>query len=187
MKYLIYAGILGFSCWGISEVIEIFSGYTPSVYYLTASYHFFAGFGIWALHKIQSAKNNLLSQIGAVIILITYLGLTYFPIQVMNSGLSISEFLAGNTLYKLVGGIWFLGMMLFGISILKTKFYPFWTGIIFILGTIFFVSILPLTGSSLLLNLSNLLFSISVLYLLTLGMKNLKGDYLKRKINGSFE
>jgi hypothetical protein len=92
MKYLLYAGILGFSFWMISEIIELVHGYNPTVYYLTSGYHFLAGFGIWGLHKAQASTKNPLSKIGAFIALIAYLGLTFFPIQVMHSGMNFSEF-----------------------------------------------------------------------------------------------
>ena len=54
MKYLLYAGIFGFTFWMISEVMEIVNGYNPTVYYLTSVYHFLAGFGIWGLHNAQA-------------------------------------------------------------------------------------------------------------------------------------
>ena len=85
MKYLLYAGILGFSFWMVSEIIEIVNGYNPTVYYLTSGYHFLAGIGIWGLFKVQPNDKNTLGKIGAVITLVAYLSLTYFPITVMNS------------------------------------------------------------------------------------------------------
>ena len=101
MKYLLYAGILGFAFWMISEVIELISGYNSTVYYLTSGYHFFAGLGVWGLYKVQQGHSNILGKTGAVISSLSYLGLTLFPIQVLNSGLSFPEFLEANPLYKI--------------------------------------------------------------------------------------
>jgi hypothetical protein len=170
MKYLLYAGILGFSFWMISEVMEIVNGYSPTVYYLTSGYHLLAGIGIWGLYKVQVDNKIKLSKIGAVITLIAYISLTFFPIQVLNSGLSFPEFLEANPLYKIPGGFWFLGMILFGISLIRTKYFPLWTAIIFIIGTIIFTAT-PLLGlPTILVNCTNIVFSLAVIYMCVLGL-----------------
>ncbi|GMQ24646.1 hypothetical protein Aoki45_13280 [Algoriphagus sp. oki45] len=171
MKYFLYAGILGFSFWLVSEVMEMIEGYTPTVYYLTAGYHFLAGIGIWGLHKAQSPGKNPLSQLGALLALIAYLGLTFFPIQVMNSGMSIPEFLEAKPLYKVPGAVWFVGMILFGISVRNTRFFPSWTPLVFISGTLLFTAG-PLLGlPTLLVNCTNSLFAITVIYMCLFGLK----------------
>jgi hypothetical protein len=174
MKYLLYAGILGFSFWMISEVIEIVNGYNPTVYYLTSGYHFLAGIGIWGLYKVQPNSKNSLGKIGAVITLIAYLGLTYFPIAVMNSGLNFSEFLEANPLYKIPGGFWFSGMILFGISLIRTKHFPLWTAIVFIIGTIIFTATPMLGWPIILVNCTNIVLSLTVIYMSILGLNKLK-------------
>lgn len=177
MKYLLYAGILGFSFWMISEVIEIANGYNSTVYYLTSGYHLFGGFGIWGLYKVQKDNTNILGKIGAAVSLFAYLSLTFFPIQVMNSGLSILDFLNANPLYKIPGGFWFLGMILFGISLIKTKYFPFWTAVVFIIGTLMFTATPMLGWPTILVNCTNSVFSLTVIYMIVLGLYKLKNEY----------
>jgi hypothetical protein len=177
MKYLLYAGILGFSFWMISEIIEVIDGYIPTVYYLTSGYHLLAGIGIWGLHKAQAHNENTLSKIGAALALIAYMGLTFFPIQVMNSGMNFSDFLEANPLYKIPGVFWFLGMILLGISLLKTKYFPSWTSIAFILGTIIFTATPLLGWPTILANCTNIAFSLTVIYMCIYGLNKLKNDY----------
>ena len=177
MKYLLHAGILGFSFWMVSEVIEIVTGYNSAVYYLTSGYHFLAGIGIWGLYKVQPNNKNTLGKIGAVITLITYLGLTYFPIAVMNSGFNFSEFLEANPGYKIPGGFWFLGMILFGISLIRTTYFPLWTAIVFIIGTIIFTATPLLGWPTILVNCTNIVFALTVIYMCIFGLNKLKNDH----------
>ena len=177
MKYLLYAGILGFSFWMVSEIIEIVNGYNPTVYYLTSGYHFLAGIGIWGLFKVQPNDKNRLGKIGAVITLIAYLSLTYFPIIVMNSGLNLSEFIDANPIYKIFGGFWFLGMILFGISLTKTKCFPLWTAIVFIIGTIIFTATPLLGWPTVLANCTNIIFSLTVIYMCVFGLNKLNNNH----------
>lgn len=177
MKYLLYAGIFGFTFWMISEVMEIVNGYNPTVYYLTSVYHFLAGFGIWGLHKAQADSKNKLSTTGALITLIAYLGLTFFPIQVMNSGLDFPGFLAAHPLYKIPGAFWFLGMILFAISLLRAKYFPLWTAIVFILGTIMFTATPLLGWPTILVNCTNIAFSLTVIYLCIFSLNNLNNEH----------
>lgn len=167
MRLLLWAGILGFSFWILSELLEIYlRGYNPTVYYLTAAYHVFAGFGIWGLHKAQSGQGrNTLSLVGAAIAFIAYVGVIYFPIAVLNSGLSIAEFLDANPLYAIPGVLWFVGMLLFGISLLTTRHFPTWSGSVFVLGTIIFTATPLLNGPALLANVTNIIFAGTVISL----------------------
>jgi hypothetical protein len=177
MKYLLYAGILGFSFWMISEAMEMVHGYNPIVYYLTSGYHFLAGFGIWGLHKVQADNKNRLSKIGAFITLIAYVGLTFFPIQVMNSGLDFPEFLEANPLYKVPGGFWFLGMILFGISLIRTKYFPLWSALVFIIGTIMFTATPLLGWPTVLVNCTNMVLSLTAIYLCISGLNKFNNNH----------
>ncbi len=176
MKYLLYAGILGFSFWICSEVIEIYlGGYNSAVYYLTTLYHAFAGFGVWGLHKTQSdEKTNYLSLVGAAIVFIAYIGIAYFPIQVMNSGLTFAEFLDVIPAYKIPGALWFFGMIAFGISILKTRHFPAWTGVVFLLGTIMFTATPLLKWPVIVVNFTNIIFAATVIYLCIISLREHK-------------
>jgi hypothetical protein len=166
MKYLIYSAILGFGLWMGSEILEIIQGgYSPVVYYLTSGYHFFAGFGIWGLYKKQTQVKNTFNTVSALIASIAYLALTFFPIQVMNSGLTMAGFLELHPMYKLAGGIWFLGMLLFGISVLRTAYFPRWSGIIVLAGTVIFTAVPILGWPMIVVNVSNIVFSFSVIYI----------------------
>jgi hypothetical protein len=92
MKYLLYAAILGFTLWIISEIMELTEGYVSAGYYLTAIFHVIAGFTIWGLHLLQSKRKNTLSLIGVALISVAYFSIAYLPIQVMHSGLSVSGY-----------------------------------------------------------------------------------------------
>lgn len=165
MKWLLYIASLGFFCWFISEVLELTSINTPVVYYLTSVYHLFAGIGIWGLHKVQNKPHFKIGLIGTALSSATYIGLIYFPIEVMYSGLEFSEFIDLHPVYKIPGIIWFVGMLLFGISILRGQFYPTWSGVVFILGTILF-TITPLLGLFQDMgHVSNMIFAFTVIYM----------------------
>jgi len=166
IKLFLYAAIFGFTCWMISEVFEIVhGGYSPTVYYLTSVYHFFAGVGIWGLYKRQTLNKNTFNTVSTAITSIAYIGLTLFPVDVMNSGLSIIDFVNSNPIYKVGGFIWFIGMIMFSISVIRTTFFPKWTGIVMLIGTIIFM-VTPLLGwPVLLVNINNIIFAATVIYI----------------------
>ena len=174
MKYLIYIAILGFVTWIVSELIEIVEGgYNSTVYYLTSVYHIFAGFGIWGLHLLQSQKKNTISLISVVLISLTYFSLGYFPIQVMNAGLSISEFIIQNPLYKIPGIISLIGFVLFGYAIIRTKYFPNWTGLVLIFGTIIYAISMALEFQ-IVVNINNIILSGTIIYMCFYGLKKIK-------------
>lgn len=167
MRYFLIAGVLGFSFWVLSEAFEIYAGgHTDVVYYLTSLYHVLAGFGLWGLHKTQTRSSaNALSCLSAAIVFISYLGLAYFPIQIMNSGLRVPDFLNVNPIYKVLGVFWFSGMIMFGVSILKTNYFPAWTGIFVILGPIVFTATPILNWPGTLAKITNIILSITIIYM----------------------
>lgn len=172
MKLLLYAAIIGFTFWMTSEIFEIvLGGRSPEGYYLTAAYHFFAALGIWGLHKRQTAEKNLFNTISAVIVSVTYLCITILPVQVLNSGLSFPEFINANPIYKLAGFIWVIGMILFSIAIIRTGFFPKSAGFIMLVGTIIFTAGPLLSWPMLIVNVSNIIFSATVIYISIIGLR----------------
>lgn len=172
-KYLLLAAILGYLCWMISEVVEIVHGsYNSTVYFLTAAFHLFAGIGIWGLHFVQNRSNNTLSAIGTVMISLSYLSLVYLPIQVMHSGLSGAAFVEANPMYMIPGFINVIGLILFGIAVIRAKFFPAWTGAIIMLGSIIFIVAMT-NGFQVVANINNITLSMTLIYMCLLGYTQL--------------
>ncbi|HUF03012.1 MAG TPA: hypothetical protein VMM38_02445 [Aridibacter sp.] len=172
MRYLLYTAILGFGCWTVSEVLEIVQGgYSPAVYYLTAAYHVLAGLGIWGLYKRQTPQKNVFNLASTAIASVAYLSFTRFPIQVMRSGLSMADFVNANPIYKIGGLVWFVGMLLFSVSVFRTGYFPRWTGVIMVIGTVSFVATPLLGWPTLLVNVTNIIFAVTVIYISILGLK----------------
>jgi len=171
MNYLIYIAILAFIIWIVSEIIEIKeSGHNSTVYCLTSAYHILAGLGIWGLHLRQSRSVNDLSFIGTVLISLTYLALAYFPIQVMRSEGSVSEFIKAHPIYKIPGFISLIGFIVFGIAVIKIGFFPAWTGIVIILASIIY-PIAMLRKNHLVVNINNIIIAINIIYMSFFGLR----------------
>lgn len=180
MKSLLYAAILGFTLWIISEVIELRGGYTSAAYYLTAAFHILGGFGIWGVHLLQSRKTNTLSLVGTLIISLTYFSIVYFPIQVMNSGLSVAEFIQQNQVYKIPGFTFLVGHIIFGIAVIKTKYFASWTGFALIVTAAIvtgiytyevFTGSVPVTLHTI-VNIDNIALAATVIYMCVFGLKH---------------
>lgn len=172
MKYLLYAAILGFAFWLVSEVLEIVqAGYSPPVYYLTAAYHLFAGLGVWGLYKAQTPDKNVFNLAGAALTSLAYLSITLFPLQVMWSGLGFSDYLDATPVYKLLGLAWIIGMLLFSVSVIRTGFYPKWAGVIMVITTVVFAASRPLGLPMLLVNVNDIILSATVIYISFIGLK----------------
>ena len=131
MKYLLYLTIAGASCWILSEILEIaVGGYSPLILLLTAAFHLLIALGIWGVHAGQSLEKTTLSPIAATITSIGYLLMTYPPLVVsLSTTADIMTFMESHSAFKIAGMAAVLGTMLFGISVLRLKYYPTWTGI----------------------------------------------------------
>lgn len=175
-KYLLSAAILGYMCWMVSEVVEIIhGGFNPTVYYLTSAFHLFAGIGIWGLHLVQNQSKKSLSATGTLMISLSYLVLVYLPIQVMNSGLSGKEFVDASPIYMLPGIINVFGLILFGIAVIRAKFFPAWTGVIIIMGSIIFFVAMT-NGFQIIANINNITLSITLVYMCLVGLQEKRLD-----------
>tara|TARA_R110002072_G_scaffold22432_5_gene78745 strand:+ start:957 stop:1490 length:534 start_codon:yes stop_codon:yes gene_type:complete len=173
-KYLLVAAILGYLCWMVSEVVEIIhGGFNSTGYYLTAAFHLFAGIGIWGLHFVQNQSKKTLSLIATVMISLSYLSLVHLPIQVLHSGLSGTAFVEAYPMYMIPGVINVFGLILFGIAVIKAKFFPAWTGSIIILGSILFFVAMT-NGFQIVANINNITLSMTLIYMSLLGFRQLK-------------
>lgn len=173
MKPLLIIAILGFGCWMFSEVLEIVRrGYSPAVYYLTAAYHFLAGIGVWGIYRAQTREKSLFNLAVTAIVSVAYISMTLFPLQVMWSGLSMGEFISANPVYKLAGLVWFIGMILFSISVIRSGFFPKWAGVVMVIGTLFFTAT-PIFGLPMLLvNVTNIIFAGTVIWIGAIGLRS---------------
>jgi hypothetical protein len=168
-KYLLFAAVLGYLCWMVSEVVEIIhGGFNSTVYYLTAAFHLFAGIGIWGLHFVQNRSNNTLSATGTVMISFSYLTLVYLPIQVLHSGLSGAAFVEANPMYMIPAFMNVFGLILFGIAVIRAKFFPAWTGAIIMLGSIIFIVAMT-NGFQIVANINNITLAMTLIYMCLLG------------------
>jgi len=173
-KYLLFAAILGYLCWMVSEVVEIIhGGFNSTVYFLTAAFHLFSGIGIWGLHFVQNQSKRTLSIIGTVMISLSYLSLVLLPIQIMHSGLSGTDFVEANPMYMIPGVINVFGLILFGIAVIRAKCFPAWTGAIMILGSIIFFVAMT-NGFQIIANINNITLSMTLIYMCFLGFRQLK-------------
>ena len=169
-----FAAILGYFCWIVSEVVEmIHGGFNSTGYYLTAAFHLFSGIGIWGLHFVQNYPKKTLSAIATLMISLSYLSLVHLPIQVLHSGLSGTDFIEENPLYLIPGVINVFGLILFGIAVIRAKFFPTWTGTIIILGSIIFFVAMT-NGFQIVANINNITLSITLIYMCILGVRQLE-------------
>lgn len=131
MKNLLYAAILGASLWIISEFLEMGSdkGSTPLSLWMTSIWHPILALGFWGLHKSQSPGKNTLSLIGVVLLIISFLVFAPVSIMILNSPVnSFSEFMEEHPFFQLFGLASVAGYILFGIAMIRTRYFPGWMG-----------------------------------------------------------
>jgi len=176
-KNLLYIALAGFVLWIISELLEIFhGGHTPDVYYVTSVHHIFACLGIWGLHMAQARKKEMLSFGTTLLISIGYFAIIYFPIQVMNSGLGVGEFITANPFYKIPFRMIMVGYILFGIAVIKIKYYPAWTGVLMLLGAILYSTAMALKLETM-INIDTIIMSLNIIYMSYFGLAKLKSSH----------
>ncbi|MFZ1703257.1 MAG: hypothetical protein WAT79_02865 [Saprospiraceae bacterium] len=136
MKYFLYSAIVGAGLWIFSEFLEMDSlhGSTPLSLWITTFWHPIIALGFWGLHLAQSPHKNTLSLVGTILLIVSFIGFTPVSLMILNSPVqTFSAFLNQNPGFQIFGICSLLGYILFGISVIKTKYYPFWTGHILIL------------------------------------------------------
>ena len=131
MKKLLYAAILGALLWILSEILELTSlqGLTPWSLWMTSIWHPVLALGFWGLHKSQSPNKNILSLIGVILLILSFIGFAPVSLIILHSEVNtFSEFLKQNPMFQIFGLFSVLGYLLFGIAMIRTKYFPGWMG-----------------------------------------------------------
>lgn len=131
MKNLLYAALLGAALWILTEVLEMASakGSTPLSLWLTTLWHPILALGFWGLHKRQFPAKNVLSLAGAILLILSLLAFAPVSILILYSEVNtFSEFLEQNPGFQVAGLASVAGYILFGIAVIRSRFYPGWMG-----------------------------------------------------------
>lgn len=139
MRALLFAAIIGAGLWILTEFLEMASanGSTPLSLWLTTLWHPIIALGFWGLHKCQAPERNLLSLVGASMLIISFIAFAPVSLMILNSPINtFSEFLQENPIYTIFGLLSLIGYILFGVSIIRTRFYPSWMGFVLLLAVL---------------------------------------------------
>ncbi len=154
MKCLLYVLMLGTAGWIIFEVLELTGGVPRTVMSVIAAAAFlFVAIGIWGLHLSQAPGKNVLSGIGAISMSLAFALFAIADFWTVVA--STPPGIAGKQLIGIGTLVTIAGVVTFGISIVRTKHYPPWTGValwVLLLGGLF-------SGSGAAPHIINILFS----------------------------
>lgn len=177
MKNLVYALIIGCVFMIASQSIEIMSANQtiPGTALNIIAFIFFA-VGGWSLHKMQSRNGkNILSFVGILLITIATFSISAVSIQVIQSIQNGTAFDFTTSPFFMFGGIAItLGVILFGISIIRSKVFPAWTGIAIMLLPITSVLTEAVLKTTFIRELLNPILAVIFLYLCYLMLKDLR-------------
>lgn len=178
MKNLLYAAILGAGLWILSEILEMSSinGSTPLSSWITTIWHPFLAFGFWGLHKSQSQSKNTLSLIGVIFLILSFIGFAPVSLMILNSPINtFSEFLQQNPMFQIFGLFSLVGYILFGAAMIRTKYFPKWTGFALIIAIV--VSLIQTLGNlpELLQHIAFIGLSVVIIYMSVFALKNTNG------------
>jgi len=145
---LAYLLIAAGGCWVLSEGLEVLSGGRNSLtLWLTAAFHLLIASGIWGAYAGQSGGRSGLSRLAAGTASLGYLILVYPPVAVSQApSMTIGDFMSANPFFGIAGVLATLGIILFGISVLRYKSYPLWTGVVLIISPVIFAAIMMSEG-----------------------------------------
>lgn len=177
MKNLIYALIIGCVFMIISQSIEIMSvnQTIPGTTLNIIAFIFFA-VGGWSLHRMQSQnEKNALSFVGIVLITIATFSISVVCFQVIKSLQSGDNFDFTTSPFFMFGGITItLGVILFGISIIRSKVFPSWTGVAIMLLPVTAVLTEAIFKTTFIREMLNPILAVIFLYLSFIMMKKLQ-------------
>jgi len=159
--------------WIGSELVELLMGGRSAVsLWMTAAFHQLMVFGIWGAYRARGERRGPLALLATVLVSVGYLVLIYPPVVVaLDPGQTIEGFMDANPMFTVAGLAAVFGKVLFGISILRTRIDPAWTGGVLILGPLLFAGVMLAGGAASIAIAANVCVSVA---LLTLGMRALQ-------------
>lgn len=134
--------------WIASELVELLLGGRGAVsLLLTAAFHQLMVFGIWGACLGRQRRRGPIALLGAALVSVGYLVMVYPPLAVVSDpSLTIEGFMEAHPAFKAFGLAAVLGKVLFGISILRTRIDPAWTGLALLLGPLLFAGVMLASG-----------------------------------------
>ena len=173
MRVLPLLLIVAGAFWIASELLELLlGGRSTASLWLTAAFHQLMVFGIWGAYRGPGVPRGPLALVAAVLVSLGYLVLVYPPIAVaLAPALTIEEFMEANPLFKAAGLAAVLGKVMFGISILRTRIDPAWTGITLTVGPLLFAAVMLSGGPSAIAITANIGVSVA---LIVIGLRALR-------------
>lgn len=159
--------------WIGSELVELLMGGRSAVsLWMTAAFHQLMVFGIWGAYRGRGERRGSLALLATVLVSVGYLVLIYPPVVVaLDPGQTIEGFMDANPMFTAAGLAAVFGKVFFGISILRTRIDPAWTGGVLILGPLLFAGVMLAGGAASIAIAANVCVSVA---LLTLGMRALQ-------------
>ena len=176
MKNLLYILIIGCILWIVSEIFEIVSsGFGVPGLLITIAAFLLVAIGVWSIHKQQAPKKNTLSLIGVLMLMVSLIIFAIISTQMMIAMLS-------NTTHEYVEGPLFitgaalvsLGSILMGVSVIRIKYFPQWTGIPLIVLPIVTILVEALSLPIMIQNLVNILLASVLIFMSFYSLKQLK-------------
>lgn len=137
-------------CWFVSDVVELKAGgHTRLNLRLTIAYHLLAVVGIWGLHLAQVEDGpRTMSLLGTALLSIGYLVLTLVPVLILRGKADTpASAMAAHPILKAFGALSLLGILLFGAAAFQIGYYPAWTPIVFVVGSLVTLGVIA-TGRS---------------------------------------
>lgn len=135
----------------LTDLIELAYGFSNFQLILTYIAFLFIPFVILGLYAVQWPKGGWLGLIGSILYIISFIyfsGTALYAIDSMQNGNSNYEIIYNElgTLYIFNGGLMVIGGIMFGLSVIRAKIFPYITGILLIVGLLInaLVAFLPI-------------------------------------------
>jgi hypothetical protein len=175
MKLLLALAIIGYSCWLVSDLIELLTGnYGAAVVYLTALFHGVTGVGIWGLFLAVPARQRRLLGVCSAMISVGHLGLAPLPLHVFWSGQSLMFVLGAHPIYIVLLLIWSLGILIFSVLLLRSARYPVIAAWLMLIGFTAIILSRPLSFPTPLINVITILLSTVMLWLCVSSLRTIR-------------
>jgi len=143
---LVLAAVL----WIISEILEMIQGgFSPLQLTLTATAFTLLPYGFLGIHRAQAERGGILSFFGAIcsgISFIIFSGDAMIEIVLgARETMKILETVSGKAIFYTGSLLCLVGVIVFGIAIVRARVFPRWTGIVFVVVNllILLMSLLP--------------------------------------------
>ena len=174
MKALLILSMTGYTCWLVSELLELLlMDYNTVVAYLTAAFHLLVGVGFTGLFRSVTTARGWLLWVMTGLVSISHLALAALILHVFWSGDGVRVVLGTYPVYLLFLLGWAVGILVFSLLVIRSGRVPVLAGWAMLFGFVLLILSRSMAWPALWIHFITVALSALLIYLCRLGLRRI--------------